>query len=199
MRKPLPMRTGCPCRLAKALRLRVVAAFGGLQKYAQTVELKKGSEVAIATPGRLIELVRSGACPLQRVTLVVVDEVDRCLDLGFEQQVMSIINHTRPDRQALLFSATLPARAVRVVRAATSADAVHVTMGAVGRANAEVSQSILLMANANQKMQWLEARLQDFVNKGEVLLFVNARSTVVALLALVQVRRHAARRHRTGA
>ena len=63
------------------------AAFGGLQKHAQKRELLAGVEVAVATPGRLIDLVECGACKLQRVTLFVVDEVDRCFDLGFEAQV----------------------------------------------------------------------------------------------------------------
>lgn len=49
-------------------------------------ELQAGSEVAVATPGRLIDLVRSRACDLRRVTLLIVDEVDRCFDLGFEAQ-----------------------------------------------------------------------------------------------------------------
>lgn len=74
-------------RFSKPYHLRCCAAFGGLQKHAQVRELQGGSEVAVATPGRLIDLVRSGACDLRRVTLLVVDEVDRCFDLGFEAQV----------------------------------------------------------------------------------------------------------------
>ena len=63
------------------------AAFGGLQKHTQKRELQAGVEVAVATPGRLIDLIECSACKLQRVTLFVVDEVDRCFDLGFEAQV----------------------------------------------------------------------------------------------------------------
>jgi DEAD/DEAH box helicase len=150
------------------------------------LELAGGCEVAIATPGRLIELARSGACNLQRVTLLVIDEVDRCLDLGFEPQVMSVVQHVRPDRQTLLFSATLPSQAMRVVRAATRHDAVRVTVGITGMANAAVTQSVLLMANADQKMQWLEARLSSYVSEGDVLVFANQRGTVDALVGLLQ-------------
>lgn len=74
-------------RFSKPFKLRCCAAFGGLQKYAQVKQLQAGAEVAVATPGRLIDLVTSKACNFERVTMVVVDEVDRCFDLGFEAQV----------------------------------------------------------------------------------------------------------------
>lgn len=75
------------CRVCKPFGLRVCAAFGGLQKHGQKRELQAGVEAAIATPGRLIDLVECGACSLQRLTVLVIDEVDRCFDLGFEPQV----------------------------------------------------------------------------------------------------------------
>ena len=78
------------CRFAKPFKLRCCAAFGGLQKYAQVKALQTGQEVAVATPGRLIDLVASKACNLERVTIVVIDEVDRCFDLGFEPQVCCV-------------------------------------------------------------------------------------------------------------
>lgn len=74
-------------RFCKPLGLRVCAAFGGMQKHAQKRELLGGVEAAVATPGRLIDLVECGACKLERVTMFIVDEVDRCFDLGFEAQV----------------------------------------------------------------------------------------------------------------
>ena len=74
------------CRFGKPFKLRCCAAFGGLQKYAQVKELQAGVEIAVATPGRLIDLVVSKACTLTRVTVLVVDEVDRCFDPGFEPQ-----------------------------------------------------------------------------------------------------------------
>ncbi len=67
--------------------LRVVAAFGGLSKYEQVKELRAGSEVAVATPGRLIDLIRAKACTLLRTTYLVLDEADRMFDMGFEPQV----------------------------------------------------------------------------------------------------------------
>jgi ATP-dependent RNA helicase DDX42 len=70
--------------------LRVVAAFGGLSKFDQFKDLKGGCEIAVATPGRLIDLIKMKACTMQRVTFVVLDEADRMFDMGFEPQVITL-------------------------------------------------------------------------------------------------------------
>lgn len=57
----------------------------------------------MATPGRIIDHVKSGSTNLERVTFLVLDEADRMFELGFEPQVRSVCNHVRPDRQTLLF------------------------------------------------------------------------------------------------
>ena len=105
----------------------------------------------------------------------------------FREQVRSIMRNTRPDRQTLLFSATLPPKVRHLVREATRTP-VNVTVGAAGAANEDVQQSVLLMGNGDQKMQWLQARLRGFVDEGEVLVFVNKRATVEALAGLIKVR-----------
>lgn len=65
----------------------------------------------MATPGRLIELLRCDATNLRRCTLIVLDEADRMFEMGFEYQMRSIVNNIRPDRQTLLFSATMKKKA----------------------------------------------------------------------------------------
>ena len=62
----------------------------------------------VATPGRLVELLATHAVTLERVTLLTIDEADRMMDLGFEEQLNTISEAIRPDRQTLLFSATFP-------------------------------------------------------------------------------------------
>ncbi len=74
-------------RFSKAYGLRVAAAFGGLNKYEQFKDLKAGSEVAVATPGRMIDLIKMKACNMTRCTYLVFDEADRMFDMGFEPQV----------------------------------------------------------------------------------------------------------------
>ncbi len=81
----------------------------------QITELKRGTEVVVCTPGRMIDiLVTSNGkiTNLRRVTYLVMDEADRMFDMGFEPQISRIVNNIRPDRQTVLFSATFP-RSVR--------------------------------------------------------------------------------------
>ncbi|KAM6495754.1 P-loop containing nucleoside triphosphate hydrolase protein [Amanita muscaria] len=95
----------------KVLNLRAVCAYGGSPIKDQIAELKKGAEIIVCTPGRMIDLLTANSgrvTNLKRVTYVVLDEADRMFDMGFEPQVMKIINNIRPDRQTVLFSATFP-------------------------------------------------------------------------------------------
>ncbi|THV08684.1 P-loop containing nucleoside triphosphate hydrolase protein [Dendrothele bispora CBS 962.96] len=95
----------------KVLNLRAVCAYGGSPIKDQIAELKKGAEIIVCTPGRMIDLLTANSgrvTNLKRVTYVVLDEADRMFDMGFEPQVMKIVNNIRPDRQTVLFSATFP-------------------------------------------------------------------------------------------
>ncbi|KAG9017333.1 pre-mRNA processing RNA-helicase [Tulasnella sp. JGI-2019a] len=95
----------------KALNLRAVCAYGGSPIKDQIADMKKGAEIAVCTPGRMIDLLTANSgrvTNLKRVTYMVLDEADRMFDMGFEPQVMKIVNNVRPDRQTVLFSATFP-------------------------------------------------------------------------------------------
>lgn len=93
---------------------------------------------------------------------------------------------TRPDRQTLLFSATLPQRVKHLVREAL-VDEVSVTVGHAGAAHADVQQEVLLMPSADAKMQWLQARTPRLVDEGQVLVFVNSRAVVDGIVTLLEV------------
>ena len=88
----------------------MVCAYGGGNKYEQSKAFEKGAEIAIATPGRLIDMIKMKVTNLERVTYLVLDEADRMFDMGFEPQVRSICDHVRPDRQCQLYSATFKKR-----------------------------------------------------------------------------------------
>ena len=91
-----------------ALRRRSVASFyGGVGFGPQLKALRRGVDVAVACPGRLADLVRRGNFALDDVEIVVIDEADRMADMGFLPEVKRILDQVRPDRQTLLFSATL--------------------------------------------------------------------------------------------
>ena len=110
--RELAMQTYNECRkFAKVLKLRVVCAYGGAPIKDQIADLKRGAEILICTPGRFIDLLMANSgrvTNLKRVTYLVLDEADRMFDMGFGPQVLKIVGNIRPDKQAVLFSATFP-------------------------------------------------------------------------------------------
>jgi ATP-dependent RNA helicase DDX46/PRP5 len=117
-------------KFARNYNIRVVCVYGGVGISEQIAELKKGAEVIVCTPGRMIDMLAANnglnyilfvklyslnkqilsgkVTNLRRVTYLVMDEADRMFDMGFEPQVTKIVNNIRPDRQTVMFSATFP-------------------------------------------------------------------------------------------
>jgi superfamily II DNA/RNA helicase len=93
--------------LASMLGLRLLAVYGGVPLGRQVQQLQRGTDVVIATPGRLLDLLRQGACSLDAVAIAVLDEADHMADLGFLPAVTSLLGRVPPGGQRLLFSATL--------------------------------------------------------------------------------------------
>ncbi|QHE77375.1 DEAD/DEAH box helicase [Hydrogenophaga sp. PBL-H3] len=91
---------------AKYTQLRSMVVFGGMDMKPQTLELKKGVEVLVATPGRLLDHIEAKNCVLNQVEYVVLDEADRMLDIGFLPDLQRILSYLPKQRTTLLFSAT---------------------------------------------------------------------------------------------
>lgn len=92
----------------KYLRLNCLAIFGGVSQHKQVTELKKGVDILVATPGRLLDLVSQKIIDLSRVEILVLDEADRMLDMGFVNDVKKVLQKVPVRRQTLFFSATVP-------------------------------------------------------------------------------------------
>jgi len=93
----------------KGLPLRSTVIFGGVNQHHQVKALKAGVDILIATPGRLLDLCNQRHVRLNQVSILVLDEADRMLDMGFIHDVRKIVSLCRRERQTLLFSATMPA------------------------------------------------------------------------------------------
>lgn len=91
---------------AKHTNLRSAVVFGGIDMKPQTLQLKAGVEILIATPGRLLDHIEAKNCVLNQVEYVVLDEADRMLDIGFLPDLQRILSYLPKQRQTLLFSAT---------------------------------------------------------------------------------------------
>ena len=92
----------------KFTRLTHTVIYGGVSQHHQVIALKKGVDVLIATPGRLLDLIGQGFIDLRRLGTFVLDEADRMLDMGFINDVKKVVAHLPKKRQTLLFSATMP-------------------------------------------------------------------------------------------
>ncbi|KAM3724357.1 ATP-dependent RNA helicase [Dirofilaria immitis] len=161
-------------RYCKVYNINVVCAYGGGSKWEQQNALTEGAELVIATPGRIIDLVKINATNFTRVTFLVFDEADRMFDMGFEAQVQSISDHIRPDRQCLMFSATFKSKVEKLAREALT-DPVRIVQGEVGEANSDVIQTIEVLENVDIKWQWLLNHLVEFSSMGKVLIFVTKK------------------------
>ncbi len=93
--------------LGRSLRINVMTVYGGVPINRQIDRLRRGIDIVVATPGRLIDLMERGACTLDDVSIMVIDEADHMADLGFLPDVTKILNATPTGGQRLLFSATL--------------------------------------------------------------------------------------------
>jgi ATP-dependent RNA helicase RhlE len=157
--------------LAKALPQppKVVVASGGVSINPQMMALRGGADVLVATPGRLLDLAGQNAVQLATVRLLVLDEADRLLDLGFAEELTKVLTLLPPQRQNLFFSATFPpdvrALATRLLR-----DPVQVTVASTELHEPDITQRAILV-DSNQRTQLLRHLIKDQGWK-RVLVFV---------------------------
>ncbi|NNJ60319.1 MAG: DEAD/DEAH box helicase [Dactylosporangium sp.] len=97
-------------RYGRTLGTRVVPIYGGQPIGRQLYALERGVDVVVATPGRALDHIRRSTLDLAQLTMVVLDEADEILDMGFAEDIEAILEQTPTERQTLLFSATMPAR-----------------------------------------------------------------------------------------
>ncbi|KAH3682038.1 hypothetical protein WICPIJ_006996, partial [Wickerhamomyces pijperi] len=92
----------------RSSRIRNTCVYGGVPKGQQVRDLARGAEICIATPGRLIDLIDDGSISLKAIDYLVLDEADRMLEKGFEEDIKKIMKLTTGNRQTLMFTATWP-------------------------------------------------------------------------------------------
>ncbi|KAF7340191.1 ATP-dependent RNA helicase DBP3 [Mycena venus] len=161
--------------LGKPLGIASVAVFGGVPKEPQVRMLKSlnkkkdglTTRVVVGTPGRILDLVQDGVCDLSGVNYLVLDEADRMLDKGFENDIRNIISNTKQgtERQTMMFSATWP-DAVRRLASTFQQNPVRVTVGSDDlTANSRVTQVVEVFDDARSKDNRLLGHLRTLGHK----------------------------------
>ena len=132
---------GVAKQVAKQTRHRVAVAYGGVGYEPQLTALKRGVDLLVVTPGRLLDLMERGVADLSKVEILVLDEADRMLDMGFWPQVRKILAKVPEKRQNLLFSATMSSDVLRII-GSTLHEPVEVSVAPTATVVENVRQSV---------------------------------------------------------
>src|SRR6187402_1993444 len=165
-------------RYGKALGVRVLPIYGGQPIGRQLHAMRAGVDVVIATPGRAMDHMRRGSLVLGSVRVVVLDEADEMLDMGFAEDIEAVLKDTPATRQTVLFSATMPAR-IEAIAKRNQRNPVRITIAKPATKAGEapkVRQQAYLLARSG-KMAAL-GRILDLEAPAAALIFCRTRTEV---------------------
>lgn len=170
-------------KFSKSLQLHAVCVYGGTGISEQIAELKRGAEIIVCTPGRMIDMLAANSgrvTNLRRVTYIVLDEADRMFDMGFEPQVMRIVDNVRPDRQTVLFSATFPRQMEALARRILKKP-IEIIVGGRSVVCKEVEQHVTVLEDDAKFFKLLEL-LGQYQEHGSIIVFVDKQENADILL-----------------
>ncbi len=154
------------------LNLRMTLIFGGVNQNPQVNDLRRGVDVIVATPGRLMDLMEQGHVDLSGVETFVLDEADRMLDMGFLPDIKRIGSKVPPTRQTMLFSATLPTE-IRRLASAMMRDPAVVDIAPVKQTDALIDQCVYFVDKAGKPA--LLARLVNELSMFRTIAFTRTK------------------------
>ncbi|HXQ72010.1 MAG TPA: DEAD/DEAH box helicase [Pyrinomonadaceae bacterium] len=172
---------------------RSVLAIGGANIRTQLADLRRGAAVLIATPGRLLDLVERRAVELSTIEVLVLDEADRMLDMGFLPAIRRVLAMLPAKRQTLLFSATMSSSIEQLARSTTK-DAKLVEVNTRGRAAALVDQVAYYVGQESKTALLLELLEKEHEPFERVLIFTRTRRGAERLSHVLQARDHTVKR-----
>jgi superfamily II DNA/RNA helicase len=158
--------------ICRAKQLNICAVYGGVGFGPQSAAARR-ADIVVATPGRLEDLLSRNTISLGRVRVLVLDEADRMLDMGFKPAVSRIVAQTAKDRQTLFFSATLEGATGKLAAAYTRDARRHTQEPEVDR-EADIEHSFVHVDSQSAKLDHLTAQLRD-AERGRTLVFVRTK------------------------
>jgi len=168
------------------LPLRIAVAYGGVSINPQMMKLRKGLDVLVATPGRLLDLYRQNAVKFSQLQTLVLDEADRMLDLGFSRELNAVFDALPKRRQTLLFSATF-SDAIRTLAATLLVDPASIEVSPRNTTAKSVKQWIVPVDKKRKDALFIH--LLKKKRWGQVLVFVKTRKGVDQLVETLQAQR----------
>lgn len=151
---------------------KVVSVYGGANIREQIKALRKGANIIVATPGRLMDLMDRGEILLDQVEIVVLDEADEMLNMGFKEDIDTILQTTPPTRQTWLFSATMPKEVARIAKNYMT-DPKEISVGRVNQTATNIEHMYHLI-DGRERMKVL-TRVLDFYPDTYAIVFCRTR------------------------
>ncbi|XP_030515113.1 DEAD-box ATP-dependent RNA helicase 46 isoform X2 [Rhodamnia argentea] len=162
-------------KFGRSSRVSCTCLYGGAPKGPQLKELDRGADIVVATPGRLNDILEMKQIDLSQISLLVLDEADRMLDMGFEPQIRKIVNELPPRRQTLMYTATWP-KEVRKIAGDLLVNPVQVNIGSVDElaANKSITQHVEVVPQM-EKQRRLEQILRSQERGSKVIVFCSTK------------------------
>ena len=173
---------------ARFTNLRTTVVFGGVGYGRQNDELRAGTDIVVATPGRLLDHLERGTVRLDKVQFLVLDEADRMLDMGFLPDVRRILDRIPRQRHTALFSATIPPQIETLIKWAMQ-NPETIEIGA-RRTPAETVKHVIYPVSDSQKSDLL-LQLLERVNYNSVLIFCRTKHGADRIAGLLKRNNHA--------
>ncbi|MCP6720253.1 MAG: DEAD/DEAH box helicase [Patescibacteria group bacterium] len=155
-------------QICTPLGLRCAVVIGGIPQYAQVKALKRNPHIVVATPGRLVDLMNQRIYTPNQVNIIVLDEADRMLDVGFLPQIKRVLQTAPKERQTMLFSATMP-KSISLLASTFMKLPLRIEIAPQGTSAENVEQEVFVVTKEN-KMRLLDSLLQQY-QKDTTLIF----------------------------
>jgi len=175
-------------KIAKSFGLRTAMIIGGEPIRRQIQDLRKNPHVIIGTPGRLINHIQDKTIRLNDVNILVLDEADRMLDMGFAPQIKTILNTLPKNRQTMLFSATMPSTIIKIA-SQYMRKPTHIEVAKQGTTAENVEQEMYIVEK-NQKKDLLKILLKK--HEGSVLIFSRTKYGAKKICRDIRKEKHTA-------
>jgi superfamily II DNA/RNA helicase len=156
--------------------LSVVSIYGGRPYEPQIESLQKGADVVVGTPGRLLDLAQQGHLQIGGLSVLVLDEADEMLDLGFLPDIERILSRIPDDRQSMLFSATMPGPIITLARTFMNQPTHIRAEGVQGSATHDSTEQFAYRAHALDKVEMV-ARILQAEGRGATMIFTRTKRT----------------------
>ena len=175
-------------KIGRPLKIKTAVLIGGASSYNQVQQLRRNPHVVVATPGRLADHLQQRNYHLKNVNVIVLDEADRMLDIGFLPEIKRILDAAPKERQTMLFSATMPVKIAHIAQTYMK-NPLRVEVAPQGTPAAHIEQGVFYISST-EKMQLLDKILAEI--PGTILVFSRTKHGAKKITAGISAMGHSA-------